>query len=1483
VAQKETPIYVVLTMRSDFIGECGQFEGLAEMVNRGEFLIPRLTREQYKRVIEGPIKVAGGQIAPRLLQRLLNDLGQQADQLPCLQHALMRTWDVWRKVGRMKPPFILHPPPSSFLPPPSSLDLDDYQRVGKMSQALSLHADEIYDSLANDRQRELCKGIFQALTVEESNNRGIRRPQRLGRCVRFWRFPPKNCVPIIDAYRHSGVTFLMPSPEVELTEQTIIDISHESLMRVWTRLRQWVEEESQAAGIYHRLSESADLHEQGKAGLYRDPELGIALAWQEDKRPNNAWAERYRAGFAIAMSFLEASQQASIAEEQAREAARQRELEQAQQLAEAQQLRIEQQQRSARNSRKMIGGLALVATLAGLACVFALIAHNKANRLARIASLEAENALQKEAKAEQAQRTTAAALAEVAAEKNRAESSLERAKLAEMRSSELRERETVLKQIAEQKELEARRQYYASDSSNASYAARSADQFPRVAGYVARWSGEKNTELRDWEYYHLLTQIRLPTIEWDFRKITPGRFEHKTGVAWSPTGRRIATVRRAGNFIEVFDAELGERIWESVEFPLGSGQAIEWSPCGDLIAAGSTSGIVRVLAADSGEILAEFRAHEQCKRLKWCEDGARLLTCGGQEAKIWSTQNWTLLHTLRGQTADIVNIAHNSAGRVGACGADGLVTVWDANTGELLQNWSHGGDVVAWDWASATNRMAFASRSPVAITIRDVDSWSLERTLADERLGTADAAVGETMGSLSEIAWSPDGKLLATIGGGYGGGTRSLWDVPSGSLLDIAAQPGMIAIDWSDDGRMLATAGWQDRVQIWPLEITSMPKLLKGAANFCWGPGGRYLATSQKSEITIWDAYQWRPLQTLDGGTGEITSMCLSSDERLIAVADEQRNLRVWNLESEEVVRHFAELKAKFATVAFSPDQRWLSGVDGSSLLHVWNTESWEETTARVRGDFQKWSPDSRFILAGNGNFNFSGGEPSYALWETASKQLRNLDHYFFDPTRAAWNPDGTGAAIVSHTDNIVVLKLDAAGRPDVTGSYREMGRVHSSFIKQMDWSPIGNRMVTVGGEKLARIWDMQALQQVHEIENALDAGWDAYGLRLAVRTPVGVEIHDATIGGARAHWKQLLPMLAREQELGRISDGDLRTMCEIRCAHGEWGSAIQTIAELMERNPADVRNQHLAGETFLRYAGIPLRAEGALGVRMSTQALQLPESDNAPRLGYKLTEVIPDGPADRSGLQPDDVVTRIQEYREFNLSEAIKVTSPGSTLGIELYRNGQRLRMPLRIGYLNTTGETARSLPVDAETIDRTIDGLHDARDFIRRARDIYLRLCQAEPGHPVHLKRLILTLSFLPSDEVTQWQQSLHRDAKFHAASLALHRYQGEQAIWLERFDEAARCFEAALRLGGDRDENTVTVELAAPHRVVLERLAPYLNQAIDSGSSDGDLYAARGILLLKQQQSDTARVDLEKSLELKPNPLAAQFTGRSLARPI
>src|SRR4029079_3067481 len=58
-AQKEIPIYVVLTMRSDYLGDCAKFWGLPEAINQGQYLIPRLTREQRREAIQGPIGLRG--------------------------------------------------------------------------------------------------------------------------------------------------------------------------------------------------------------------------------------------------------------------------------------------------------------------------------------------------------------------------------------------------------------------------------------------------------------------------------------------------------------------------------------------------------------------------------------------------------------------------------------------------------------------------------------------------------------------------------------------------------------------------------------------------------------------------------------------------------------------------------------------------------------------------------------------------------------------------------------------------------------------------------------------------------------------------------------------------------------------------------------------------------------------------------------------------------------------------------------------------------------------------------------------------------------------------------------------------------------------------------------------------------------------------------------------------------------------------------
>jgi energy-coupling factor transporter ATP-binding protein EcfA2 len=317
-AQADLPLYVIITMRSDFLGECSQFPRLADTVNEGEFLIPRLNRDQRKEAIVGPIKVAGGEIADRLLLRLLNDIGDDPDQLPILQHALMRTWDLFKERGG-----------------DGALDLEHYQATGGMGEALSRHADEVYGELPDAEHKRIAEKLFKSLTEKVDANRGIRRPMQLAELHEICGGEESHLREVLNAFRKTGCTFLMPAGEVKIKIKTVIDISHESLMRAWRSLRNWVDEEAQSAKIYRRLADTATLYHEDKAGLYRDPDLQISLSWREESRPNKTWANRYYPGFESAMAFLDQSQEEAEREEREREEARQREVAQAKALAKA--------------------------------------------------------------------------------------------------------------------------------------------------------------------------------------------------------------------------------------------------------------------------------------------------------------------------------------------------------------------------------------------------------------------------------------------------------------------------------------------------------------------------------------------------------------------------------------------------------------------------------------------------------------------------------------------------------------------------------------------------------------------------------------------------------------------------------------------------------------------------------------------------------------------------------------------------------------------------------------------------------------------------------------------------------------------------------------------------------------------------------------------------------------------------------------------
>ena len=169
----------------------------------------------------------------------------------------------------------------------------------------------------------MAEALFKAITDKVTDARGTRRPTRLDTLCEITGASAAELMPVIDVFRDPARSFLMPPAGTPLRPDSPIDISHESLMRVWDRLRAWGDEEAQSAQTYRRLAEIAELHHAGSAGLLRQPDLQFAINWQRRQQPNAAWAARYRSGFEATTEFLARSAQA-FQEERRKDEARAR-------------------------------------------------------------------------------------------------------------------------------------------------------------------------------------------------------------------------------------------------------------------------------------------------------------------------------------------------------------------------------------------------------------------------------------------------------------------------------------------------------------------------------------------------------------------------------------------------------------------------------------------------------------------------------------------------------------------------------------------------------------------------------------------------------------------------------------------------------------------------------------------------------------------------------------------------------------------------------------------------------------------------------------------------------------------------------------------------------------------------------------------------------------------------------------------------------
>jgi energy-coupling factor transporter ATP-binding protein EcfA2 len=307
-------LWIVLTMRSDFIGDCEAFLGLPELISRTQFLVPRLDRAQMEEAIVRPGSVYEPfGFADGLVNRIINEAGDRPDQLPLMQHALMRTWKL--AVAR-----------STRAGAAVQLSHADYEEAGGIENALSLDADRAWDEVkTNPRQARIARQLFLLLCDISPDGQITRRRPTVGEVEAATGATREEVAQVVAPFQNDDRNFLLPPVDRKFTSTTTLDISHEALLRRWQLFaNEWQQQEQADASELRRVTDLARLHKEGRSALLQGQDLDRIVRWRANVSPE--WASRYVRPdrWAEAETFLDASVKVDEAQKAAAAKARRR-------------------------------------------------------------------------------------------------------------------------------------------------------------------------------------------------------------------------------------------------------------------------------------------------------------------------------------------------------------------------------------------------------------------------------------------------------------------------------------------------------------------------------------------------------------------------------------------------------------------------------------------------------------------------------------------------------------------------------------------------------------------------------------------------------------------------------------------------------------------------------------------------------------------------------------------------------------------------------------------------------------------------------------------------------------------------------------------------------------------------------------------------------------------------------------------------------